>query len=75
MGGSISGSAGDGRIRAPYISHVYGPEMQKLMLQIKKAFDPYGILNRGVKTASADEVKNSMRTSYELSRHDHLPLY
>lgn len=73
MGGSISGSAGDGRIRAPYISHVYGPEMQKLMLNIKRAFDPYGILNRGVKTASADEVKAIMRTSYEIARHEHLP--
>ncbi|MBX4201976.1 FAD-binding oxidoreductase, partial [Candidatus Saccharibacteria bacterium] len=51
MGGSISGSAGDGRVRAPYLGHVYGPEMHKLMLQIKRAFDPYGILNRGVKTA------------------------
>lgn len=73
MGGSISGSAGDGRIRAPYMSHVYGPEMVKLMMQIKKIFDPYGILNRGVKTASADEVKAMMRRDYSRSRHEHLP--
>ena len=73
MGGSITGSAGDGRIRAPYLGHVYGPEMSKLMLQIKKIFDPYGILNRGVKTASADEVKGAMRSEYSHARHEHLP--
>jgi FAD/FMN-containing dehydrogenase len=73
MGGSISGSAGDGRIRAPYVGHVYGPEMHRLMLNIKKIFDPYGILNRGVKTATADEVKASMRSEYSLAHHDHLP--
>jgi FAD/FMN-containing dehydrogenase len=73
MGGSISGSAGDGRIRAPYLGHVYGPEMSKLMLQIKKIFDPYGILNRGVKTATADDVKAVMRSEYSHARHEHLP--
>jgi hypothetical protein len=44
-----------------------------LMLNIKKIFDPYGILNRGVKTATADEVKASMRSEYSLAHHDHLP--
>jgi len=73
MGGSISGSAGDGRVRAPYMGHVYGPEMHKLMMSIKKIFDPYGILNRGVKTASADEVKAAMRSDYTQNRHEHLP--
>jgi FAD/FMN-containing dehydrogenase len=73
MGGSISGSAGDGRVRAPYMGHVYGPEMVKLMMQIKKIFDPYGILNRGVKTATADEVKSMMRGDYSRGRHEHLP--
>ena len=73
MGGSISGSSGDGRVRAPYMGHVYGPEMLKLMRQIKKTFDPYGILNRGVKSATADEVKAVMRNDYSHSRHEHLP--
>ncbi|HVS79316.1 MAG TPA: FAD-binding oxidoreductase [Candidatus Saccharimonadales bacterium] len=72
MGGSTSGSAGDGRIRAPYMGHVYGPEMHQLMMKIKKAFDPYGIFNPGVKTASADEVKAQLRSDYSRSRHEHL---
>jgi FAD/FMN-containing dehydrogenase len=73
MGGSISGSNGDGRVRAPYMGHMYGREMYNLMMQIKKAFDPYGILNRGVKTASADEVKGMMRSSYDRHNYEHLP--
>jgi FAD/FMN-containing dehydrogenase len=47
--------------------------MVKLMMQIKKTFDPYGILNRGVKTASADEVKSAMRGDYTRNTHEHLP--
>jgi glycolate oxidase len=73
MGGSISGSAGDGRVRAPYMGHVYGPETHRLMMQIKKIFDPHGILNRGVKTANANEVKAAMRSEYSHTRHEHLP--
>jgi FAD/FMN-containing dehydrogenase len=73
MGGSISASAGDGRMRAPYMGHVYGKEAQQLMLQVKKIFDPHGILNKGVKTASAEEVKSLLRTEYSLARHEHLP--
>jgi FAD/FMN-containing dehydrogenase len=73
MGGSISAAAGDGRIRAPYMGHVYGKEALKIMLQVKQIFDPYGILNRGVKTASAQEVKTLMRTEYSRHSHEHLP--
>jgi FAD/FMN-containing dehydrogenase len=73
MGGSISASAGDGRMRAPYISHVYGKEATQLMLQVKKIFDPHGILNRGVKTSTPAEVKALMRTEYATSHHEHLP--
>ncbi|HET7528960.1 MAG TPA: FAD-binding oxidoreductase [Candidatus Saccharimonadales bacterium] len=73
MEGSISGAAGDGRIRAPYLGHVYSKEMRQAMLAVKKIFDPHGILNRGVKTASAQEVKDMLRNEYSHSRHEHLP--
>ena len=73
MGGSITGSAGDGRVRAPYMGHVYGPEMTKLMMQVKKVFDPYGILNRGVKTSSSEDVRANLRSEYSHQRHDYLP--
>jgi FAD/FMN-containing dehydrogenase len=73
-GGSISASAGDGRVRAPYSPMVYGPEVHALMLSVKKIFDPRGILNPGVKTASTEEIKVLMRSSYSLSNfYDYLP--
>jgi FAD/FMN-containing dehydrogenase len=73
MGGSISASAGDGRVRAPYLGHVYGQDARRLMLQVKKIFDPYGILNRGVKTATAEDVKTMLRSEYSRPWHEHLP--
>ncbi len=74
MGGSITGGAGDGRIRAPYLRLQYGERLYSLMQTVKKIFDPYGILNPGVKTASPEEVKALMRSDYSLNRHyEHLP--
>lgn len=74
MGGSISAGSGEGRVRAPYAKFEYGDEMHKLMLEVKKIFDPYGLLNPGVKTASNEQVKSMLRGSYNLDhRHEHLP--
>jgi FAD/FMN-containing dehydrogenase len=74
MGGSISAAAGDGRVRAPYSVLQYGPELHELMLKVKKIFDPYGILNQGVKTAREEEVKALLRGDYSLAhRHEYLP--
>ena len=74
LGGAISASAGDGRVRAPYLALQYGEELSSLMLKVKKIFDPHGILNPGVKTASTEEVKTLMRTEYSLSNfYDYLP--
>ncbi len=72
FGGSITASSGDGRVRAPYTHRMYGQEAYRLMLQVKKIFDPHGILNRGAKTASADEVKAMLRNDYSPGRHEHL---
>lgn len=74
LGGSPSAAAGDGRIRAPYSQMVLGPELHRLMLAIKKIFDPHDILNTGVKTASTEEVKSMLRTQYSLANfYDYLP--
>ncbi|MBI2009432.1 FAD-binding oxidoreductase [Candidatus Saccharibacteria bacterium] len=74
LGGSISAAAGDGRVRAPYLALQYGEELSSLMLKVKKIFDPHGILNPGVKTASTEEVKALLRTEYSLSNfYDYLP--
>jgi FAD/FMN-containing dehydrogenase len=74
MDGSTSASAGDGRVRAPYGPLMYGSEVHNLMLKVKKIFDPYGILNPGVKTASSEDVKAILRGDYSLEhRHEYLP--
>jgi FAD/FMN-containing dehydrogenase len=74
MDGSISAGSGDGRIRAGYTYAMYGPQLHGLMMQVKKIFDPYNILNPGVKTANQEEVKALMRGEYSLAhRHEFLP--
>jgi FAD/FMN-containing dehydrogenase len=74
MDGSISAGSGDGRIRAGYTYAMYGPQLHGLMMQVKKIFDPYNILNPGVKTANQEEVKALMRGDYSLAhRHEFLP--
>ena len=45
MGGTISGEHGIGWVQKPYLDIVFSPVELTLMRQIKKAFDPNGILN------------------------------
>jgi preprotein translocase subunit Sec63 len=59
---------------ASYTRAMYGPEIHNLMLKIKNTFDPYNILNPGVKTATQEDVKALMRGDYSLAhRHEFLP--
>jgi len=44
--GSISGEHGDGRLRGEFIPLLYGDETYELMRQVKRCWDPDGILNR-----------------------------
>ncbi len=74
MGGSVTGGAGDGRVRAPYLAVQYGEKLRGAMADVKKIFDPYNILNPGVKSATPAEIKALMRGDYGLSQHHaHLP--
>jgi FAD/FMN-containing dehydrogenase/Fe-S oxidoreductase len=47
-GGSVSGEHGDGRIRSPFLEEYFGPRVYGAFRQIKKLFDPAGIMNPGV---------------------------
>jgi len=49
LGGTVSGEHGDGRLRAPLLERLYGPEIMRLFRLLKTAFDPLGIFNPGVK--------------------------
>jgi len=54
LGGTLSGEHGDGRLRAGLLHRIYGDEVLSLFGQVKRAFDPLGILNPGVILPSAE---------------------
>ncbi len=61
-GGSLSGEHGDGRLRAPYLRAALGAELYDLCVQVKRLFDPAGVLNPG-KIVDAPPVTADLRTS------------
>lgn len=56
--GSLCGEHGDGRLRAEFLPALYGPELYQLFVKVKRAFDPDGILNPGVKLAATAFTEN-----------------
>ena len=50
--GSLSGEHGDGRLRGEFIPLIIGEYNYNLLKQVKKAWDPNGILNPGKITAT-----------------------
>jgi FAD/FMN-containing dehydrogenase/Fe-S oxidoreductase len=47
FGGALSGEHGDGRARSPFNETLYGEHLYDAFRQVKRAFDPKGILNPG----------------------------
>jgi FAD/FMN-containing dehydrogenase/Fe-S oxidoreductase len=45
--GSYSGEHGDGLVRSEWIEPVYGPRLARAFAEIKRAFDPKGLMNPG----------------------------
>jgi len=76
LGGSTTAQYNEGRLRGPYLDKLYSDDVYNLYKKVKQIFDPYGILNPGVKiNVSLDEVKPLVRSTYQLSHiYDHLPL-
>jgi FAD/FMN-containing dehydrogenase len=52
LGGTLSGEHGDGRLRAPLMPRTWNPRAMELFAATKHAFDPFSILNPGVKIAA-----------------------
>jgi FAD/FMN-containing dehydrogenase len=75
MGGSTSGEHGDGRLRAPYLEKLYGPEIYAVFQKVKQIFDPYNTLNPGVKiNVSVDSIKPLLRNEYSIEHlYNHMP--
>jgi FAD/FMN-containing dehydrogenase len=65
MGGTITATAGDGRLRAPKLEQLYGKKTYDLMQDVKKIFDPHDILNPGVKFGTTDkDIKMLLSAPY-----------
>ncbi len=54
LGGTPSGEHGDGRLRAGLVERFYGPALAAAFRDLKRAYDPLGILNPGVIIPAAD---------------------
>ncbi|MCY4594291.1 MAG: anaerobic glycerol-3-phosphate dehydrogenase subunit C [Bryobacterales bacterium] len=59
-GGSMSGEHGDGIARSRYNQWLFGEEIYKGFLELKKALDPQNILNPG-KVVNAPEITEDLR--------------
>ena len=53
LGGTVAGEHGDGRLRTPLLAQTWPAGTLALFAATKRAFDPDGILNPGVKVESA----------------------
>jgi FAD/FMN-containing dehydrogenase len=56
LGGTLAGEHGDGRLRTPLLARTWSAEALALFAKVKKAFDPSGILNPGVKVPLAGQM-------------------
>lgn len=75
LGGSTTGQYGDGRLRTPLLSALYGQGGYDLIVKLKKIFDPYDLMNPGVKVgATFEDAKQLLRSEYTLGHlHNHMP--
>jgi len=47
FGGALSGEHGDGLVRSPFMSRMFGPVLYEAFREIKRRFDPEGLFNPG----------------------------
>ena len=47
FGGALSGEHGDGLVRSPFMEKMFGPALYGAFRDIKRTFDPEGLLNPG----------------------------
>lgn len=75
LGGSISGEHGDGRLRGPLLHMQLDSVLMDVCRRAKKVFDPFNILNPGIKfDATLEAARPLLRSQYSIRRFsDHLP--
>ena len=72
-GGSLKAEHGTGRVMAPYVRRQYGDELYDVMREIKRLFDPVGMLNPGVlmdddPLAHLRHIKTALPVAEEVDR-------
>jgi FAD/FMN-containing dehydrogenase/Fe-S oxidoreductase len=60
FGGALSGEHGDGLVRSPFLQQMFGPQLYEAFREIKRTFDPNGILNPG-KIVDAPPITRNLR--------------
>jgi FAD/FMN-containing dehydrogenase/Fe-S oxidoreductase len=60
FGGALSGEHGDGLVRSPFMRRMFGPVLYEAFREIKRTFDPHGILNPG-KIVDAPPLASNLR--------------
>jgi FAD/FMN-containing dehydrogenase/Fe-S oxidoreductase len=62
-GGVMSGEHGDGRVRGPLLERFFGPRIMAAFAQVKRIFDPAGLLNPGivVNAGPIESITQSLR--------------
>ncbi len=66
-GGVYSDEHGDGRVRSWTNPKMFGPRLYEAFSQLKRAFDPYGLMNPGKIVASGTETPQGLLQNLKLS--------
>ncbi len=56
LGGTLTGEHGDGRLRTPLMHRVWSDDALACFAEVKRALDPRGILNPGVKVGAPGSI-------------------
>src|SRR5439155_1430174 len=64
FGGTMSGEHGDGLVRSWFVERFFGPQIYAAFQEVKRAFDPPGLLNPG-KIVAAPPIDASLRFGTE----------
>jgi FAD/FMN-containing dehydrogenase/Fe-S oxidoreductase len=59
-GGALSGEHGDGLVRGPFMRKMFGDTIYEAFRQVKKTFDPQGLLNPG-KIVDSPPITDNLR--------------
>ena len=66
LDGTTSGEHGDGLVRSEWIESMFGPQIYQALTEVKKAFDPDGIMNPG-KIVDAPPMTENLRFGSDYS--------